>query len=122
LAKVIGGFVAHTADGTGTLGLLTTIYITTVILSAIVTSKAAVALMFPITVSITEAAGLDFRPVVFLLMMAASANFLTPISYQTNLMVFGPGRYRFADFTRFGLPLQVLVGGVTLTCVYLHWL
>lgn len=122
LAKIIGEFVANTAHGGGTIGLFATIYVTTVVLSAIVTSKAAVALMFPITVSITQTAGLEIRPVVFLLMMAASANFLTPISYQTNLMVFGPGRYRFADFTRFGLPLQVLVGIVTLTCVYLRWI
>jgi len=122
LADHVGQFVARTADGAGPLGVLTTIYVTTVILSAVVTSKAAVALMFPIAVSITKTSGIEIRPVVFLLMMAASANFLTPISYQTNLMVFGPGRYRFADFTRFGLPLQVLVGGVTLTCVYLRWL
>lgn len=121
LADVVGAFVTHTANGTGTFGLLATIYVTTVVLSAIVTSKAAVALMFPIAVSISETAGLEIRPIVFLLMMAASANFLTPISYQTNLMVFAPGRYRFADFTRFGLPLQFLVGIVTLTCVYLRW-
>jgi di/tricarboxylate transporter len=55
-------------------------------------------------------------------MLAASGNFLTPISYQTNLMVYGPGGYRFTDFVRFGLPLQLVVGTVALLTASMLWL
>jgi di/tricarboxylate transporter len=54
-------------------------------------------------------------------MMAASAGFATPIGYQTNLMVYGPGGYRFSDYVRFGLPLNVLVGAVTIALVPIFW-
>jgi len=54
-------------------------------------------------------------------MVAASASFITPIGYQTNLMVYGPGGYRFADYVRFGLPLSILVGALTIGLVPVIW-
>ena len=60
-------------------------------------------------------------PFVISVMMAASASFATPLGYQTNLMVAGPGRYRFADFIRVGLPLNVLLGGISVVLIPMIW-
>jgi di/tricarboxylate transporter len=63
----------------------------------------------------------SFRPFVFTIMMAASASFATPIGYQTNLMVYGPGGYRFSDYLRIGLPLNALLAGVTVVIAPWIW-
>jgi di/tricarboxylate transporter len=72
------------------------------------TNFAAAVIMFPIAMG--AAAGMDASPYPFLftMMVAAGCNFLTPITYQTNLMVYGPGGYKFLDYTRLGLPLTAL--------------
>lgn len=121
-ATTIAIQVVELARPFGAIGLLTSVYVTTVVLSAVVTTNAAAVLMFPIAFAAASEVGYDFRPFMFCLMLAASANFMTPIGYQTNLMVYGPGRYRFSDFTRFGLPLQIVVGIVTLTAANYYWL
>ena len=64
--------------------------------------------MFPIVVRICEGAGISWRPALYALTLVASASFSTPVSYQTNLMVAGTAGYSFADFARFGLPLQLV--------------
>lgn len=103
----------------GTLGLLTGIYLVTAVLAAYITNKAAVALMFPIALSIAFTEGMSPTPFVLLIAFAAAANFITPIGYQTNLMVYGPGGYRFGDFMKIGLPLTILymIGAVGI----LYW-
>lgn len=92
----------------GTLGLLIGIYLVTAVLAAFITNKAAVALMFPIALTIAHSEGMAPLPFVLLIAYAAAANFITPIGYQTNLMVYGPGGYRFGDFMKIGLPLTIL--------------
>ena len=121
-AAVIAQEVVAAAEPFGPIGLLTAIYATTMVLSAVVTTNAGAVLMFPIAYAAAERAGIEFKPFMYCLMLAASANFMTPIGYQTNLMVYGPGHYRFSDFTRFGLPLQVLVGIVTVGPATVLWL
>jgi di/tricarboxylate transporter len=80
------------------------IYIVTNILTMFVTNAAAVAITFPIAIAMGEQLGFsDMTPLLLTIAFAASADFLTPFGYQTNLMVFGPGGYRFADYIRFGL-------------------
>jgi len=91
------------------------IYAVTSLLTEVVTNNAAVALTFPITLPIASALDADLMPFIITIMMAGSASFATPLGYQTNLMVYGPGGYRFGDFTRVGLPLNVIVGLVTVT-------
>lgn len=120
-ASVIADLVVEGAAPLGQLGLLGAIYVTTVLLSAVLSNSAAATLMFPVTVATTESAGYDFKPFMYCLMLGASASFTTPIGYQTNLMVYGPGRYQFADFTRFGLPLQLLTGIVTILVANYLW-
>jgi di/tricarboxylate transporter len=87
----------------------------------LITNNAAGILMFPIALAIAESAHVNYMPYVIAVMVAASCGFITPIGYQTNLMVYGPGGYKFADFVRFGLPLSVLCGIITLAIVPRVW-
>jgi di/tricarboxylate transporter len=84
------------------------VLLATIALTELVTNNAAVVLLFPIAMAAAEANGLDARSVALVVAMAASASFLTPIGYQTNTMVYGPGGYRFGDYARLGLPLTLL--------------
>ena len=102
--------------------MLGAIYLATMVLTELVTNNAAAALMFPIVAAACDASSLPLVPAALVTMMAASASFSTPIGYQTNLMVYGPGGYRFSDFLRFGIPLQLLLGTVVVTVASLLWL
>ena len=82
--------------------------LTTMVLTELITNAAAVALVFPIAIDIAERSGLDPRLMVMGAAVAGSASFLTPVGYQTNTMVYGPGGYRFTDYLRLGVPLSLL--------------
>lgn len=92
----------------GTIGLLAGIYLITAILAAFVTNVAAVAIIFPISLTMANDLTLPFLPFVLVVSFAAAANFMTPIGYQTNTMVYGPGGYKFRDYVKIGLPLTIL--------------
>jgi di/tricarboxylate transporter len=99
---------------------LIAVYLVTWPLTEFITHNAAVALMFP--VAMTAARELEVSPLPFImLMIAGSASFSTPIGYQTNLMVYGPGGYRFTDYTRIGIPMTLLVGSTALLLAPLVW-
>lgn len=123
LAQTIADFFVATASPLGPYALLATIYALTTLFTMTMTNNAAAVLMFPIAVGVAEAAGLN--PLVFAIAIAVSASceFSTPIGYQTNLMVMGPGGYKWLDYTRFGLPLTLLcaVVAVALTPLMLGW-
>lgn len=93
--------------------VLMAIYAVTSILTEIITNNAAVALTFPIAHASASTLGVDFMPFIIAVMIAGSASFATPLGYQTNLMVYGPGRYTFADFLRIGIPMNVILGITT---------
>jgi di/tricarboxylate transporter len=114
-----GGFVGMA--GTSTYAALVGLFATTVLISSVVTNNAAAVIMFPIAVSLAEGASQSPMPYAIVVLIAASASFLTPIGYQTNLMVYGPGGYRFTDFLRLGAPLTLLVGALTVGLVPLIW-
>jgi di/tricarboxylate transporter len=89
--------------------VLAGIAVLTMLFTEVVTNTAAAALMFPLAVATAFDLGTDPRPFVMVVALIASASFLTPIGYQTNLMVYGPGGYRFTDFGRVGVPLSLLL-------------
>ncbi|MBF0460306.1 MAG: SLC13 family permease [Magnetococcales bacterium] len=92
---------------------LAAIYTVTALLTQVVANNATAVLLFPIALATAKDLHASVMPFAVVVLVAASASFATPIGYQTNLMVQGPGGYRFADYVRFGWPLSLLVGAVT---------
>ncbi len=120
VAKYLAANIVDLSGGTPWLLLILT-YITISILTEVITNNAAALLMLPIVLEITEKASLNNEPFVFAIMMAASASFATPLGYQTNMMVYGPGEYRFTDFLRAGIPMNIIAGVVTITVLLIGW-
>jgi di/tricarboxylate transporter len=89
--------------------VILSIYVLASTMTEVVTNNAVAVILTPIAIQLGLALGLDPRPLVVAVMFAASAAFATPIGYQTNTLVYGPGGYRFTDFTRVGLPLNILL-------------
>ncbi|MBO6537197.1 MAG: SLC13 family permease [Balneolaceae bacterium] len=106
---------------TDTFLLLAITYFLTWILTELITNNAAAVLVFPIALSIASSLGLDFIPFAIVIIMAASASFSTPLGYQTNLMIYGPGGYKYTDYLRIGLPLNLIVAFTTLSLVPFLW-
>jgi len=100
---------------------LAAVYVVTWLLTETITNNAAAVLMFPFAISISATLGTDYMPFVMTIMFAASASFATPIGYQTNLMVYGAGGYKFSDFLRIGLPLNLIVAVITILLVPRIW-
>jgi di/tricarboxylate transporter len=92
---------------------LALVYGVTTLLTESITNNAAAALVFPVALAMSESLGVSFMPFVITIMIAASASFSTPIGYQTNLMVYGPGGYRFSDFLRVGIPFNLTFWVIT---------
>lgn len=97
------------------------VYLLTVFFTELITNNAAAVLMFPVGMAVSEQLGVSFLPFVVAIMFAASASFLTPIGYQTNLMVYGPGRYKFSDYFRLGFPVSFLVAIIVVLLVPMIW-
>lgn len=91
----------------GDVGVLVAMLVATALVTEVVSNNAAVALMFPVALDVASRTGMRPLPLVVAVLMMASCSFLTPIGYQTNLMVFGMGGYRFSDFARVGAPLTL---------------
>lgn len=117
--QIASGFIG--VMGQNPYAALIATYITTWILTELITNNAAAALIFPLSVSVAASLGVSAMPFIMIVIFAASASFATPIGYQTNLMVLGPGGYRFSDFIKFGLPLNLLVGITALLLVPVVW-
>ena len=95
------------------LVLLLVLYAVTSILTEVVTNNAVAVIMTPIAIGLAQATGVDPRPLVIAIMFGASASFATPIGYQTNTLVYGAANYRFTDFLKIGLPMNLAVGAAT---------
>ncbi|MHC4975919.1 MAG: SLC13 family permease [Planctomycetota bacterium] len=110
LAQLIASQSLGWIGSFGPWGVLAGIYVMTAIFTSIITNNAAAALMFPIALAAATEHAMSMTPVAVCLALAASAGFATPLGYQTNLMVMGPGGYKTSDFIRFGAPLTILIG------------
>ena len=108
LGEAIAGILVAGMEPFGTVGTLAGVLIATMLLTEMISNNAAAALMFPIALSTAQAVGADPRPFVIAITLGASLSFLTPIGYQTNLMVYSIGNYRFSDYTRLGVPLNLI--------------
>lgn len=115
-AQTVMGFI-----GDDPLLNLAAIYLLTAGFTAVITNNAAALLMFPIALAVSSDLGVSVMPFVVAIMLAASASFATPIGYQTNLMVYGPGGYHFSDFLRLGLPLNLVTALVAILVIPLVW-
>ena len=100
---------------------LVLVYVASVIFTEMLTNNAAAVLMFPIGLAAAQQLGVSPMPFVMAVMMGASAGFITPIGYQTNLMIYGPGGYRFTDYIRVGGPLSLVVGVAVLWAIPRFW-
>lgn len=112
-------FILQALKPFGIAGIMAGIFAITSLLGALVTNKAAVALILPVALTLALEMQLDPRPFALLVAFAGAASFLTPIGYQTNLMVYGPGSYNFRDFLRIGSPLTLVY--MVVTVVVLIW-
>ncbi len=121
-ADTLANSIAGVSNTFGPIGLLAGIFLVTNLLSAFMTSKAAVAIVMPIAISLAGSMHLPLTPFVLTVAFGGAANFMTPIGYQTNLMVYGPGGYSFKDFLKIGLPLTLIYLVVCVVILsYIYW-
>ncbi|HEX2368594.1 MAG TPA: SLC13 family permease [Acidimicrobiia bacterium] len=121
LAQIVADGMVEAFDVFGPSGILTGVVVATVVLTGLVSNNASALLMFPIAVAAATGAGLEPRGFAIAIAVASSVDFLTPIGYQTNTMVYGPGGYRFADYPRLGGPLTLLVVVTLVALVPVFW-
>lgn len=100
---------------------LIVVYLITSVFTEVITNNAAAVLVFPIAINIAEQLGVSALPFVIAVMFAASASFMTPLGYQTNMMVMGPGGYRFTDYLKIGIPMALIAAVVTLLLIPIVW-
>ena len=120
-AAAVANVIAENTGSLGPLAALAILYFFASLLTEVITNNAAAVLLFPFCLELAKLYGVDSRPFLIGLTLAASASFMTPIGYQTNMMVYGPGGYRFTDFLRIGTPLNILLGIVAVTLIPLVW-
>lgn len=108
--RLIAEAIAPSLTGLPPFVLVWAIYLLTSVLTELVSNNAVAVVVTPIAVGLAQAIGVDPRPLVVAVMVAASASFATPIGYQTNMLVYGPGGYKFTDFLRVGIPLNLSIG------------
>jgi len=106
LVDHVAPFLAHTPP----FLTIWAVYLLTSILTELVSNNAVAVVVTPVAIGLAAALGHDPRPFVVAVMIAASASFATPIGYQTNMMVYGPGGYKFTDFIKVGVPLNLSIG------------
>jgi len=119
LADIVG--TAMKNAGMSPLGSLFLVYGITTVMTEITTNNAAAGLIFPLAIDVAYKLGISYKPFMFTVMSAASASFITPIGYQTNMMVWGPGGYTYFDFMKIGIPLNILHMITTCLLVNQFW-
>lgn len=120
VALLVGG-IAPVLETAPPWVLVFVVYFLTSFFTELVSNNAIAVIMTPIAIGLAEATGVDARPLVVAVMIAASACFATPIGYQTNMLVYGPGGYKFTDFMRVGIPLNLSLGVVVCIAIPFIW-
>lgn len=121
VADCVAGFIIGLSDDYGPHVLLAILFVITNLFTELITNNAAAALAFPLALSISAQLGVSPTPFFVVICMAASASFSTPIGYQTNLIVQGIGNYKFTDFVRIGLPLNIITFLISVILIPLIW-
>lgn len=119
--ELIVGWVAPWLAEVPPWALVLTVYLLASVLTEVVTNNAVAVIVTPVAITLATQLGVDPRPLVVAVMMGASAAFATPIGYQTNTLVYGPGGYKFIDFVRVGLPLNLLMAITASIMIPLVW-
>jgi di/tricarboxylate transporter len=114
LGQVIADGLLAGAAPLGPVAVLAAVFLATILLTELVSNNAAAVLIFPVALATAAGLGVDPRPFVLVVLFGASLSFLTPIGYQTNMMVYGLGGYRFMDFPRLGAPVIIAAGATAL--------
>ncbi len=117
---IVDGISTH-MQGWGPIAIIALIYLVTTVMTEIMSNNATAILMTPLAVSLGHQLGVDPRPLVVAVMFAASASFATPIGYQTNTLVYSAGGYKFDDFLKVGLPLNILMMITSMLTIPLFW-
>jgi len=120
-AALVAEGIVSLGEPFGPRGVLAALLVVTMVFTLTITNNAAVAIIFPVALAVASSHGVDARPLIVTVTVGASLAFATPLGYQTNLMVYGPGGYRFGDFVRVGLPLQISLAAVTVFLAPLIW-
>jgi di/tricarboxylate transporter len=107
-ADTIAYLLVTFSEKFGAVAVLASLFLVTIMLTALITNAAAVSIVFPVAMSVAEQLELPYTPFFVAIAFAASGDFMTPIGYQTNLMVYGPGGYTFRDFLKVGSPLTLM--------------
>ncbi len=118
-ASIIADGIISTLQPHGTVAIIIGLMLLANVLTSLIGNVGAISITFPLAFTLTESLGVDSAPYYLAIAYAASATFITPISYQTNLIIFGPGGYRFSDFLKVGLPVTMLYLTVALTVIWL---
>ena len=121
IGELISETVANFSPNKQPYILLGLIYLITMILTEVSSNTATAIIMAPIVMAVTNQMGIDARPFIFAVCFAASASFVTPVGYQTNLMVYGPGGYKFSDFIKVGLPLSIIFWLLAILFIPIIW-
>ena len=121
LAALIADFIKNVSGSLGAWGALALLYLVTLIITELITNNAAAALAFPLALETAEAFSVSPMPFFMAICIAASAGFATPIGYQTNLIVQGAGNYKFMDFVKIGVPLDLIVMVISVGLIPLVW-
>ena len=122
LASVVAEGIIFIAAGMNPIAIIAIIYLVTNLLTELMTNQAAAILMVPIGIALAQDLGIELEAIAVTISIAASASFMTPFGYQTNLMVMAAGGYRFTDYAKVGFPVSIIVMTVTILVINFVWM
>ena len=120
-ADLLANLLIDWVGSFGPMAILSALFLVTTVLTAFMSNTATAALLIPIAMTAAASLGIDPRPLIIAIAFGASASFMTPVGYQTNLLVYGPGSYRFSDYMKVGVPLTLVFWVLATLLIPLVW-